>query len=71
MVLVEHHSHGYAPFDRGGERVAEDRTRGGLQAEVVDRDLQRLLRAVYEGRDSLRDRDVGLRPVRQEIEVER
>jgi hypothetical protein len=71
VVLIEDHAHGNASLDCGRERRADHAAGRGRQAQVVDRNLQRLLRAVDEGRDSLRDREVGLRAVGQEEEVER
>jgi hypothetical protein len=69
VVLIEDHAHGHSALDGGGERVAERGSGRCLEAQVVDRDLQRLLGAVDERRDPLGDGDVGLGAVGQEVEV--
>jgi hypothetical protein len=71
VVLVEDHADGHAALDRRGERRAEGGTGRGVEPQVVDRDLQRLLRAVDESGDALGDGQVGLRAVGQEEQVQR
>ena len=53
VVLVEHEADGDAALHRGTERVEQRGPGRLLEAEVVDRDVQRLLRVVEEGCDAL------------------
>jgi hypothetical protein len=71
VVLVEHEAYGNPTLDRRLER-GEQRVRGRvLEAQVIDRDVERLLGAVDERGDPRRDGVRLLTAVGQEEEVER
>ncbi|HEX3255368.1 MAG TPA: hypothetical protein VHQ96_06220 [Gaiellaceae bacterium] len=70
MVDVEREAHGDAALLRFEQRVGDEPRRVLLQIEVVEREIEALLRAGQEVRRELGDLERGLTPVRQRSDVD-
>lgn len=70
MVEVVGEANAHPAVDRGDERVSDDVGGRARQTEVVEREVEALLRDADEGGDCVGDLVCGLTPVGQEPQVE-